>query len=349
MVRPSPRRGFTLVEILLVIAIVALLMGLLLPAVQKSREAANRAQCQSNLRQIGIALHAYHSLHGRLPAAKIHSGSAGPGQQNYVGPEGDFRNEPFRVYNHTGWVALLPHIEQENLFRRYNYHQPSANSSYGGGFDGSTLGGSANANADVVGAYIPTYSCPSDMNPPNVAWDNGQPADPNANPPQPYIPPYNIFSRQNARRSNYLFSTYKDTDYTPRYSTTSTAGAFGTNGAASFEMITDGLSGTILVGEAKQMHTNPAYGPYWGSGTHTCCHGIVEDLRWQLNYPYGEKVLQRTGEDGILQTSWGFGSWHIGGANFLFADGAVHFLSDRISFTTFQALNTINGGETVNW
>ena len=55
------------------------------------------------------------------------------------------------------------------------------------------------------------------------------------------------------------------------------------------------------------------------------------------------------GKDGILQTAWGFGSWHGGGANFLFADGAVHFLSDRIGFRTFQALNTINGGESVDW
>jgi len=284
-----------------------------------------------------------------LPAAKIHSGSAGPSQQNYFGPEGDFRNEPFRVYNHTGWVALLPHMEQANLFAKYNYHQPSSNSSYGTGFDGSTLGGAANVNADVIGAYVPTYSCPSDMNPPGIVWDNGQPADPGASPPQPFIPPYYTYSRQNARRSNYLFATYKDTDFTPRYPNGAVAGAFGTNGAANFGMISDGLSSTIMVGEARQMHTQPQYGPYWGSGTHTCCHGIVQDERWQVNYPYGDKELNLKGEEGTLQTAWGFGSWHAGGANFLFADGSVHFLNDRINFTTFQALNTINGGENVDW
>lgn len=349
MVSPNPRRGFTLVELLTVIAIIAVLIGLLLPAVQKVREAANKTDCQSHLRQIGIALHAYHEMRGRLPAAKIHSGSAGLSQQNYVGPEGDFRGEPFRVYNHTGWVALLPHIEMENLYRKYDYRQPSANSSYGGGLEGIHLGGSANANANVVGTFIPTFSCPSDANPPGVSWDNGHPADPSASPPIPYIPPYHAFSRQNARRSNYLFATFKDTDLTPKYPSGSVAGAFGTNGAANFGMITDGLSQTILIGEARQRHTDETFGPYWGSGTQSCCHGIVQDSRWQFNYPYGAKELNLKGEEAILQTAWGFGSWHIGGANFLFADGAVHFLSDRMAFKTFQALNTINGGENIVW
>ncbi len=348
MVRPT-RRGFTLIELLVVIAIIAVLVGLLLPAVQKVRDAANRTKCQSNMRQIGLALTSYHDLRGRLPAAKIHSGSAGPSQQNYFGPEGDFRNEPFRVYNHTGWVALLPQIEQENLYRKYDYRQPSSNSSEGGGFDGSTLGGSANLNGDVVGTYIPTYSCPADFNPPDVAWDNGQPANPNATPPQAYVPPYHIYSRQNARRSNYLFATYKDTDLTPRYPSGPVCGAFGTNGAANFGMITDGLSSTILVGEARQIHTETSYGPYWGSGAQSCCHGIVEDYHWHVNYPYGEKVLMRDGENGKLQTQWGFGSWHAGGANFVFADGSVHFINDRIKFAIFQALHTINGGENVEW
>jgi prepilin-type N-terminal cleavage/methylation domain-containing protein/prepilin-type processing-associated H-X9-DG protein len=336
-----PARGFTLIELLVVVAIIAILIGLLLPAVQKVREAAARTSCENNLKQIGLALLQFENLHGRFPAAKIHSGVATALQANYVGPEVNYAGVPFKVYNHTGWVALLPFIEQEALFRKYDYQAPSSNCSASTGINGPQyLGGSANTNAPVVGTYLRIYTCPADENPPPVVNDNGHPADPFADPPVELLVPWHSFSRQNARRSNYLFASYMDTDITPKYPGQAVCGAFGTNGAATLESITDGTSNTIAVGESKQAHTLENYGPYWGSGTFTCCHGIVTDETRHINYPAG-------GPGNRLQDAFGFGSWHPGGANFVYCDGSVHFLSEQMPFAIFQALNSINGGEVV--
>src|SRR5262245_10843060 len=125
------RKGFTLIELLVVISVISILIGLLLPAVQKVREAAARIQCQNNLHQIGLALHNYHDAKQAFP----------PGYVATV-PYTDGATDTTPGW---GWAAyLLPYIEQDNLFRQLNFNQPVQNS-------------------PAIQTMVKPYLCPSDL------------------------------------------------------------------------------------------------------------------------------------------------------------------------------------------
>jgi prepilin-type N-terminal cleavage/methylation domain-containing protein/prepilin-type processing-associated H-X9-DG protein len=329
-------RGFTLIELLVVIAIIAILIALLVPAVQKVREAAARTQCTNNLKQMGLALHSFNDAFKRMPAALIHSGRYNNANNTpYVGPEVSYVGQPYRIYNHSGFVALLPYIEQSALFKNYNYTlASSASSPYG-----IAVGPNPNPNPNhaVGAALVPIYVCPADTNPPPVEVRN----------------PYNstdFYEMVSARRGNYLFNTGAYTDYDADWVRTGShaKGPFGNNGAAAVNTIRDGTSNTVAIGESVQKWHNGStvFGPYPTYGTHTSVHGRGYYSNFAPNYPYGT-CAPNTSSAQRCTYAWGFSSFHSGLTNFVFCDGSVRGVRDGISATTWQGITTMEAGEVV--
>jgi len=320
--------GFTLIELLVVISIIAILISLLLPAVQQAREAARRTQCRNNLKQMGIALANYHDVHAVHPPAMINSGR--------------YEDLPFyshgnRVLNTTGWTLLLPFLDQGNAWHQYDFSQCSTGSSP----VLMPVAGSDTANLNVTQLKIPVLECPSDAS---------------AGEQSTHFPgTEDIYSRNGARRTSYLFATGVFTDWDSTWRETGNdirRGMFGNNGAARIADLRDGSSNTIAVGESHsgtQRKTSVNFGPWGLTGTHTCCHGRVFsdsytsvdpahffDTRWALNAPWDQ-----TGRS----YAWVFNSSHSSGGHFLLGDGSVRFLSDVMDYRVYCLLNYIQDGQ----
>lgn len=368
MIRPrmlipdgGARRGFTLLELLVVIAIVGVLLALLLPAVQKVREAASRMKCQSHLKQIGLALHSFHDVNGYLPPGLATQGN---NQDCY----------------HTGFTFLLPYLEQDNLYRLYQidkqWYDP--------------------ANYAAVEQQVPIFFCPSnrtsgviDLTPIIRQWGAPMP---------PFVGACDYVLCKGANACMWTDTSGIPSEARGLFNEVQYGSVEYDRGggpwvpipqqSVRFTAITDGLSNTIAVGEAAGGNayyviadinnpSQPAVEPFidgpakmdqaWGAASvgdtqHPWYAGIL-GVTAQIGFgpnPMDEPMNRRPGMPTLLgndQTGSnatgsdrvsGFRSMHLIGCNFLFVDGSVHFLPQAINPAVYRALSTHAGGEVVS-
>jgi prepilin-type N-terminal cleavage/methylation domain-containing protein/prepilin-type processing-associated H-X9-DG protein len=330
----SRRGGFTLIELLVVIAIIGILVGLVVPAVQKVREAAARTQCVNNLKQIGLALHSYHDANRCFPPGYLDSNtSPNSTPDNDVGPG-------------WGWAAwLLPYLEQGNLYKQINFKV--------------TVGTGVNTSVSQVA--LPVFQCPSDPYQQAVPiYDSN------------FTTPVATVAHGNYVGCNGWEECFYGAGGNPQSGpgTDGLGGGFGQAGVGAFYRnsrvrmlgVTDGLSNTIFVGERSGDHAPATWTgampggrcPAWMASAAPTPYAAPPGPAYD-NADFGEAfVLAHTNATHLPNADFPlfdpdtFYSLHPGGANFLFGDGSVHFLTSSINPATYQALGTIAGGEPAN-
>ena len=336
MGRPVPqRRAFTLIELLVVIAIIAILIGLLLPAVQKVREAAARMACSNNLKQLGLGLHNYHDANSKFP----------PGAQQSVFPvpkpaaasAQQFCNTPNNVcINGTSWIVFtLPFIEQENLYRLYRFDL-AYNSPENG--------------ANVGSQVVKTLYCQSGPDPKRFL-------DPNTNlTTNPSTHYYGVMgpggdsdnftltvngsiytyrrgdATANAAWSGHgMFSQYRDS-----------SGSISTGRNVKLTDANDGLTNTLMLAERSVNYSvlpcNPSSHDYrsWIRGN-SGGSGATKNVKFPIN-----STLYNCSNN---FNDISFGSQHNNGAQFCLGDGSVRFINQNIDLNIYKAASSMNSGE----
>lgn len=312
--KSSPHSGFSLIELLVSTAVIAILMALLLPAVQQAREAARRMQCRSNLKQIGIAVHSYHDTFRTLP---INSGN-----DIVVG------QRPWQPGHHrkgTCLVGLLPYLDQAPLYQRLDFRTDVV----------------AQINAsDLASQRLSIFLCPSD-----TGGGTG-------NAPTNYVPSIGAqvaLSQGGVCDAWFLRSNpfgHADVPHAGTLDRSRVSGPF-TRHSSSCRLaeITDGTSNTIAFGEVRTECNRKIAEHGWFDPQSMFFLTSVPINFDSCTHENAAVATCRSWE--VYDAAFGFKSRHHGGAQFLLGDGSVQFLSENVDYLTYQRLGDRRDGQAI--